>query len=104
MDAGTLSSVTPEIGGVDGGGEAPAYSDVPTREAALLHALRTSGRRVVTRRELARAAGLREHPRRVDVHLVNVRRLLADEELVNVRGRGWMLVPSAALSGPREIS
>jgi DNA-binding response OmpR family regulator len=75
------------------GSEAGAIVD---REAALLDALRSSGRRVVTRRELARAAGLREHPRRVDVHLVNVRRSLSDEELINVRGRGWMLVPVAA--------
>ena len=72
-----------------------ASNDFGYREVALLEALRGSGRRVVTRRELARAAGLREHPRRVDVHLVNVRRSLTTEELVNVRGRGWMLVPSA---------
>ncbi len=70
-----------------------AVSETRDREAALLGALRSSGRRVVTRRELARVAGLREHPRRVDVHLVNVRRALSDEQLVNVRGRGWMLVP-----------
>lgn len=70
-------------------------NDFGDREAALLEALRGSGHRVVTRRELAKAAGLREHPRRVDVHLVNVRRALTTEELVNVRGRGWMLVPSA---------
>lgn len=69
------------------------------REAALLEALRNSGRRVVTRRELARVAGLREHPRRVDVHLVNVRRALTGEELVNVRGRGWMLVPVGVAAG-----
>lgn len=68
--------------------------DFGDRELALLEALRGSGHRVVTRRELAKAAGLREHPRRVDVHLVNVRRSLTTEELVNVRGRGWMLVPA----------
>ena len=70
-----------------------ALSDFGDREVALLDTLRASGQRVVTRRELARAAGLREHPRRVDVHLVNVRRSLTNEALVNVRGRGWMLVP-----------
>ena len=71
------------------------FSDSPDfgeREVALLGTLRASSHRVVTRRELAKAAGLRDHPRRVDVHLVNVRRALTDEELVNVRGRGWMLV------------
>lgn len=71
-------------------------ADFGDREVALLDTLRASGQRVVTRRELARAAGLREHPRRVDVHLVNVRRSLTDEELVNVRGRGWMLVPTGS--------
>ena len=75
--------------------EQPAVvTDFGDREVALLEALRGSGRRVVTRRELAKAAGLRDHPRRVDVHLVNVRRSLTTEELVNVRGRGWMLVPA----------
>ncbi len=69
-------------------------ADFGDREVALLVTLRSSGQRVVTRRELARAAGLREHPRRVDVHLVNVRRSLTTEALVNVRGRGWMLVPA----------
>lgn len=76
---------------VDHALDSPA--DFGDREVALLDTLRSSGPRVVTRRELARAAGLREHPRRVDVHLVNVRRSLTTEELVNVRGRGWMLVP-----------
>lgn len=86
MDARSYTNAPP----VD---SAQTVTETRDREAALLDALRSSGRRVVTRRELARVAGLREHPRRVDVHLVNVRRLLSDEELVNVRGRGWMLVP-----------
>ena len=55
---------------VDDALDVPA--DFGDREVALLDTLRSSGPRVVTRRELARAAGLREHPRRVDVHLVNV--------------------------------
>lgn len=65
------------------------------REHALLAALHTAEGRVITRTELARAAGLRRTPRRVDVHLVNVRRHLlrgSTHRLVNVRGRGWMLV------------
>jgi DNA-binding response OmpR family regulator len=70
--------------------EAPATLD--SREAAILEALRTNAGRVVTRTELAQAAGLRQHPRRVDVHLVNVRRHLGDDHLVNVRSRGWMLL------------
>ena len=68
------------------------------REEALLAALLDSRGRVITRTELARAAGLRRAPRRVDVHLVNVRRHLhggLDYRLVNVRGRGWMLAATS---------
>lgn len=67
------------------------------RELALLAVLEAAQGRVVTRTELARAAGLRRAPRRVDVHLVSVRRHLqsAQSQLVNVRGRGWMLVRTA---------
>ena len=69
------------------------------REVALLQALEAARGRVITRTELARAAGLRQAPRRVDVHLVSVRRHLqldAEDHIVNVRGRGWMLVSGAA--------
>jgi DNA-binding response OmpR family regulator len=62
------------------------------RETAILETLRSNVGRVVTRTELAVAAGLRHQPRRVDVHLVNVRRHLGVDQLVNVRSRGWMLV------------
>lgn len=67
------------------------------REAALLQALMANQGRVVTRTELARAVGLRQQARRVDVHLVNVRRAL-DDRLINVRGRGWMVPPGFELS------
>jgi DNA-binding response OmpR family regulator len=56
----------------------------------LLQTLMANQGRVVTRTELARAVGLRQQARRVDVHLVNVRRAL-DDRLINVRGRGWMV-------------
>ena len=62
------------------------------RELSLLRVLAESRGRVVTRSELARRAGLRHlQPRRVDVLLVNVRRVAGAEHLINVRGRGWML-------------
>lgn len=83
---GSMCSTTP------GGGETVRLCD---REAALLTLLEGARGRVVTRTELARAAGLRQAPRRVDVHLVNVRRHLqaaTGNRLVNVRGRGWMLL------------
>ncbi len=63
------------------------------REQALLQALLDANGRVVTRTELARAAGLRQQPRRVDVHLVNVRKHLPDGQLQNVRSRGWRIEP-----------
>lgn len=82
--------------------ESSAITGVPPvvalcdRERALLEALTFAKGRVITRTELARAAGLRQAPRRVDVHLVNVRRhigLESSQRLQNVRGRGWMLMP-----------
>jgi DNA-binding winged helix-turn-helix (wHTH) protein len=60
------------------------------REVVLLQTLLANRGRVVARTELARALGLRQQARRVDVHLVNVRRAL-DDSLINVRGRGWMV-------------
>lgn len=60
------------------------------REVLLLQTLLANRGRVVARTELARAVGLRQQARRVDVHLVNVRRAL-DDSLINVRGRGWMV-------------
>jgi DNA-binding winged helix-turn-helix (wHTH) protein len=60
------------------------------REVVLLQTLLANQGRVVARTELARAVGLRQQARRVDVHLVNVRRAL-DDSLINVRGRGWMV-------------
>jgi DNA-binding response OmpR family regulator len=60
------------------------------REIVLLQTLLANQGRVVTRTELARAIGLRQQARRVDVHLVNVRRAL-DDRLLNIRGRGWMV-------------
>jgi DNA-binding winged helix-turn-helix (wHTH) protein len=67
------------------------------REVVLLQTLLANQGRVVTRTELARAVGLRQQARRVDVHLVNVRRAL-DDRLINVRGRGWMVPQGYELS------
>jgi DNA-binding response OmpR family regulator len=61
------------------------------REEAILAVLRAQAGRVVTRTQLARVAGLAVSSRRLDVHLVNVRRVVGPENLTNVRSRGWML-------------
>ncbi len=61
------------------------------REEAMLEVLRAQAGRVVTRTQLARVAGLSVSSRRLDVHLVNVRRVVGAENLTNVRSRGWML-------------
>jgi hypothetical protein len=47
---------------------------------------------VVSRAELARAAGIADlGPRRCDALMVDIRRLVGAERLVTVRRRGWML-------------
>jgi hypothetical protein len=62
----------------------------------VLAVLVANRRRVVGRRELARAAGLAElSERRCDSVLVGVRRLLGPDSIVTVRSRGWMIAESA---------
>jgi DNA-binding winged helix-turn-helix (wHTH) protein len=87
-----VSSLAPEALSAAASSEA-----LNQREAVLLHTLLANQGRVVTRTELARAVGLRQQARRVDVHLVNVRRAL-DDRLINVRGRGWMVPQGYELS------
>ena len=71
---------------------------LPEREAAVLAVLEAAGGRVVSRAELARAAGLAGlSPRRVDGVLVRLRRALPEGALVTVRGRGWALTPSLSV-------
>lgn len=63
----------------------------------MLAVLYENRRRVVGRRELARAAGLAElNQRRCDSVLVGVRRMLGPDSIITVRSRGWMLAESAA--------
>ena len=69
----------------------PLVEPLTPREEAMLALLLAHRGRVVTRTELARVAGLRISSRRIDVHLVNVRRHVGAERLVNVRSRGWMV-------------
>jgi DNA-binding response OmpR family regulator len=71
-------------------------TELPEREAAVLAVLEAAGGRVVSRTELARAAGLDGlSPRRVDGVLVRLRRALPVGALVTVRGRGWALLPTS---------
>ncbi len=70
----------------------PSPVGLNDQEQEMLTAICAARGRVITRTELARVAKLPSgQARRVDVLLVNVRRALAPEELVNVRSRGWML-------------
>jgi DNA-binding response OmpR family regulator len=75
-------------------------TELPEREAAVLRVLREAGGRVVSRADLARAAGLGGlSERRVDGVLVRLRRALPEGALVTVRGRGWAL----ASPEPHEV-
>lgn len=83
-----------ETGGAYGRGmTGTAPTTFRDRHLDVLAVLVAGAGRVVGRGELIRRAGLRElAPRRVDALLVEVRRIVGDTNLVNVRGRGWMLL------------
>ena len=73
----------------------------------MLHVLLTHRGRVISRRELARRAGLANlSDRRCDSLLVSIRRALGPQAVVTVRSRGWMLSDESidaalALAGTR---
>jgi DNA-binding response OmpR family regulator len=63
-------------------------------ETAVLAVLREADGRVVSRREIARRAGLQEaSPRRADAIVVQLRRSLGEGAIRTVRSRGWALDP-----------
>jgi DNA-binding response OmpR family regulator len=62
------------------------------QEQSVLTVLIASRGRVISRRELARRAGLADRSeRRCDSLLVSIRRALGPDSVVTVRSRGWML-------------
>jgi DNA-binding response OmpR family regulator len=62
------------------------------QEQSVLEVLLANRHRVISRRELARQAGLADlSDRRCDSVLVAIRRALGPDSLVTVRSRGWML-------------
>ena len=83
----------------------PALSDRHTnplvyrlgeQEQAVLSVLLANGKRVISRRELSRRAGLANlSERRCDSLLVSIRRALGPQSVVTVRSRGWMLSDEA---------
>jgi DNA-binding response OmpR family regulator len=70
---------------------------IGVQERAVLDVLLASQGRVISRRELARRAGLADlSERRCDSVLVGLRRQLGKDAIVTVRSRGWMLDPAMA--------
>ena len=66
------------------------------QEQTVLSVLLANRGRVISRRELARRAGLGElSERRCDSVLVSIRRALGPLSIVTVRSRGWMLSDTA---------
>jgi len=66
------------------------------QEQTVLDVLLINRGRVISRRELARRAGLANlSERRCDSLLVAIRRALGPDSVVTVRSRGWMLSGAA---------
>jgi DNA-binding response OmpR family regulator len=66
------------------------------QEQSVLNVLLANRRRVISRRQLARRAGLAGlSERRCDSLLVSIRRALGPNSVVTVRSRGWMLSDDA---------
>ena len=83
---------------------APSTSPTPSvevprlgpHELAVLQVFLDCRGRVVSRLEIARRAGLTGmNQRRCDSLLVTLRRVLGADAIRTVRGRGWMLEPTA---------
>lgn len=72
-------------------GEPVAFS---ASQVEILAALVSNADRVLTRAELATAAGL-DHTASVDVILSSLRRVLGEGFVRNVRNRGWIIEPGA---------
>ncbi len=77
------------------------------QEQSVLSVLLANRGRVISRRELARRAGLADlSERRCDSLLVAIRRALGPNSVVTVRSRGWMssddvVDAASALAGDR---
>jgi DNA-binding response OmpR family regulator len=67
-----------------------AALDLTSSEIELLALLISNNRRVVDRKQLAEAIGLRQQ-RSVDVLLSSLRHKTGRDFLRNVRGRGWII-------------
>jgi DNA-binding response OmpR family regulator len=79
------------------------HDDLTQQERLALDLLLAGNGRVVGRIELTRALGIPSmQSRRVDVVLVQVRKVIGEDRLVNVRNRGWRIVPPTVSTEPSE--
>jgi len=93
----SLADTSPALDDLNHPADRPPHPDVVADRlgragAAIYATLFDRAGRVVSRAELARAAGIADlGPRRCDALMVDIRRLVGAERLVTVRRRGWML-------------
>jgi DNA-binding response OmpR family regulator len=92
-----MARPAPATDQVDGHSNPLGAASLGTQERAVLSALLANQGRVVSRRDLARQAGLADlSERRIDGVLVGVRKRLGVDAIITVRSRGWMLSETAA--------
>lgn len=75
-----------------GGHWAPPLAQLTPQERAVYDVLAANAGRVLSRSEIAQAAGIADlSERRCDALIVGIRRRLGQDSVITVRRRGWRL-------------